>query len=407
MSTASLAAAHATQPAALCWQIDVDPAWRAVVISRAGFDESAITPHDWRDRFAMYLRDLPHLGIVGAKRIRADRQLVSMGEFIIHPKGCHSLGHGLSADAFRFPEEVDAIAAGLVAVERDLWNAVGGLDHSLGELALLDLSLRIRKIGRRCLCVPDVIVEDPATLPNQSAHDAEFARRWGFDRRSPDLDVVRQRYAGTGLLWNPRWWGAALPFEKYDQRPALHWKSYAEVEPFRQRADHLVKIICSLTPTGPAVDLGCGDGLYAHLLAKQGVEVIGLDPEASAIDQAHQATAAQTYPGARPRFERISAGPLPLADAAAQTLFMLDVIEHLPNPTAVLREAARIIKPGGHLIVSTPAWQFGGCSDPTYHVTEYTMAELERQIEAVTVMRIANRAQITGIYRDIIAIARK
>lgn len=407
MSTASLAAAHATQPAALCWQIDDDPAWRAVVISRAGFDESTINPADWRDRFAMYLRDLPNIGLVGAKRISADRRLVSMGEFFIHPKGCHSLGHGLSADAFRFPEEVDAIAAGLVAVERDLWNAVGGLDDSLGELALLDLSLRIRKIGRRCLCVPDVIVEDPATLPNQSAHDAEFERRWGFDRRSADLDAVRQRYAGTGLLWNPRWWGAALPFEKYDQRPALHWKSYAEVEPFRQRADHLVKIIRSLTSAGLAVDLGCGDGLYAHLLAKQGVEVIGLDPEASAIEQAHQATAAQSYPAARPRFEKISAGPLPLADAGAQTLFMFDVIEHLPNPTAVLREAARIIQPGGHLIISTPAWQFGGCSDPTYHVTEYTMPELERQIEAVTAMRIANRAQISGIYRDIIAIARK
>ncbi len=376
-------------------------------MSRASFDESRINPADWRDRFPTYLRDLPNIGLVGAKRISADRRLVSMGEFIIHPKGCHSLGQGLSADAFRFPEEVDAIAGGVVAIDRKTWDEIGGLDESLGELALVDLSLRVRQLGKRCLCVPDVIVTDTTPLPTQSEYDVEFERRWGFDRRSADLDTVRQRYAGTGLLWNQRWWGAALPFEKYDQRPALHWKSYAEVEPFRQRADHLVKIIRSLTPAGLAIDLGCGDGLSAHLLAKQGVEVIGLDPESSAIEQARQATAAQTYPGARPRFERISAGPLPLTDAAAQTLFMLDVIEHLPNPTAVLREAARLIQPGGHLIVSTPAWQFGGCSDPTYHVTEYTMPELERQIEAVTAMRIVNRAQITGIYRDIIAIARK
>lgn len=374
-----------------------------------GVDHMAIRPADWLERLARYIRDLPAIGLVGAKRTSADHKLVSMGEFIVHPKGCHSVGEGLSADAYRFPEEVDAIALGVAAIDRGVWNEVGGLDETLGDLALLDLSLRVRQAGRRCLCVPDVIVQDALALPIQSTCDGEFQRRWGFDRRSADLDAVRQRYTGTGLLWNPRWWGAALPFEKYDQRPALHWKSYAEVGVFRQRADHLVKIIHDLTPSGLAVDLGCGDGLYAHLLAGRGVEVVGLDPEPAAIDQAHKTTGTQTYPKSPPRFEQIGAGslPLPLPDGAAQTVFMLDVIEHLPNPTVVLRDAARLVKPGGHLIVSTPAWQFGGSSDPTYHIVEYTMPQLERQIEAATLMPIVNRAQITGIYRDIIAVAQK
>lgn len=407
MSATSTRMPPACVAASSAWRIDAGALEKSVIVRRTAPNRACIAPGDWLSRLAAYLRDLPGVSVVGAKRISAGRRLVSMGELLIHPKGFHHLGEGLSADAFRFPEEVDAIGAGAAAIDRAVWEQLGGLDEAMGPLALLDLSLRARRAGGRCIVVPDVVAQDELALTARCAEDDRFTQRWGFDRLSPDLDVVRQQYAGTGLLWNVRFWGAALPFEKYDQRPSLHWKSYAEVDPFRQRADHLVKMLRNLTPRGVAVDLGCGDGLYAHLLAKQGVEVIGLDPEASAIDQAHQATAAQTYPGARPRFERISAGPLPLADAAAQTLFMLDVIEHLPNPTAVLREAARIIKPGGHLIVSTPAWQFGGCSDPTYHVTEYTMAELERQIEAVTVMRIANRAQITGIYRDIIAIARK
>ncbi len=378
-----------------------------MIIRSAEATGTLAAPTDWRDRLVEYLRELPNIGLVGAKRISADRKLVSMGEFVVHPKGCHSLGEGLSADAFRFPEEVDAIAGGVVAIERKTWDEIGGLNESLGELALLDVSLRVRQAGKRCLCVPDVIVTDTTPLPTQSEYDVEFQRRWGFDRRSADLDTVRQLYAGTGLLWNPRWWGAALPFEKYDQRPALHWKSYAEVEVFRQRADHLVKIIDNLTPGGLAVDLGCGDGLYAHLLASKGVDVVGFDPESAAIDQARKTTGTQEYPKASPRFEQIGDGPLPLDDGSVQTVFMFDVIEHLPNPTAVLREAARLIKPGGHLVVSTPAWQFGGSSDPTYHLTEYTMPELERQIHAVTGARIVNRAQITGIYRDIIAIARK
>jgi len=376
-------------------------------VQHGAHGREAIGPADWLDRFASYLRDLPNVGLVGAKRVSADRKLVSMGEFIIYPKGFHSLGEGLPADAFRFPEEVDAIAGGVVAIDRAMWERLGGLDESMGALALLDLTLRARRAGGRCVCVPDVIVQDETALTQRVPEDEKFTGRWGFDRLSPDLDVVRARYAGTGLLWNVRFWGAALPFAKYDQRPALHWKSYAEVEPFRQRADHLVKMIADLTPRGLAVDLGCGDGLYAHLLAMQGVEVVGLDPEPAAIEQAHQATREQKYPNASPRFEQINPGPLPLPDGSAQSVFMFDVIEHLPNPTAVLREAARLIAPGGHLIISTPAWQFGGSSDPTYHLVEYTMPQLERQIEAATLMPIVNRAQITGIYRDIIAVSRK
>lgn len=389
------------------WRIDTESHDALVVVRCGSIRRQAIAPADWLDRFAAYLRDLPNVSVVGAKRISAGRQLVSMGEFIIHPKGFHRLGEGLSADAFRFPEEVDAIGGGVVAIDRAVWDQLGGLDDAMGPLALLDLTLRARRAGGRCIVVPDVIVQDELTLTQRVPEDEHFTLRWGFDRLSPDLDVVRQQYARTGLLWNARFWGAALPFEKYDQRPALHWKSYAEVEPFRQRADHLVTMLRNLTPRGVAVDLGCGDGLYAHLLAKQGVEVIGFDPEPSAIEQANQATKDQTYPAKRPRFERLAPGPLPLEGGAAGTVFMLDVIEHLPNPTAVLREASRLVTPGGHLIVSTPAWQYGGSSDPTYHVCEYTMPELERQIEAVTGMRVVNRAQITGIYRDIIAIARR
>lgn len=389
------------------WRIDAKSHDAMVVVWTGAVRHDAIAPADWLDRFASRFRELPSVGLIGAKRISVDRKLVSMGEFIVHPKGFHSLGEGLSADAYRFPEEVDAIAGGVVAIDRAMWDRHGGLDEAMGPLALLDLSLRARRAGGRCVAVPDVVVKDESVLTRRCAEDEHFVRRWGFDRLSPDLEVVRARHAGSGLLWNVRFWGAALPFEKYDQRPALHWKSYAEVEPFRQRADHFVKIIRNLMPRGLAVDLGCGDGLYAHLLAKQGVEVIGFDPEPSAIEQAIKATKDQAYPATRPRFERLAPGPLPMADGTANTVYMLDVIEHLPNPTAVLREAARLIVPGGHLIVSTPAWQFGGSSDPTYHVAEYTMPELERQIETVTSMKIFNRARITGIYRDIIAIARR
>ena len=275
------------------------------------------------------------------------------------------------------------------------------------NLGALELCLRIRSDGGRCVVVPQVVVTDESDPQPTTDQQNSFVNRWGFDWRVADLEAVQNRHAHTGLLWNVRYHSQAMPFEKYVDRPAVHWDNYQKVEVYRKRADHLTQLAYRFCPKGSVVDLGCGDGLFSHLLALRGAHVTGIDPEALAIDQARAATARLTYPVGSPQFIVGSGDSLPVPADSVNLVTLLDVIEHLPNPVAALREAARVLAPGGSLLVTTPAWQYGGWSDPVYHVAEYTPEELVRQIEVASGMKVVNTGKIGGVYRDLIVIAQK
>lgn len=376
-----------------------------IVAHRAG---TAPQPEDWRSRLTGYLTHLPNVKLVGAKRLGRDGTVFSMGEFIVHPKGFHHHGKGSPAAAFRFPEEVDAVAGGAFAVDQATFDAAGGAEALEGELGAVELSLRIRQAGGRCVAVPDVAVTDETTPQPTEAEADAFRGRWGFDWLAADLDAARQRWSGTGLLWNVRLHGCAMPFAKYEARPAMHWDSYANVKVYRQRADALVRIVRQVVPADGAtvLDLGCGDGLFSHLLAQQQLNVIGVDLERSAIEQARAKTQAERSAGRAPEFHVSDGGALPFDDGSMHAVALFDVIEHLPNPIALLREVVRVLRRGGRLVLSTPAWQLGGWSDPIYHVTEYTMEELTRQVQAAG-LTVTSTGKIGGTYRDLIVIAQR
>lgn len=94
----------------------------------------------------------------------------------------------------------------------------------------------------------------------------------------------------------------------------------------------------------PVLDLGCGDGVFGQL-AGWPPDLTGLD-----FDEESLRARALVCPGAVN--VRADAGRMPLPDAAFATCVSNSVFEHLPDLDACLREAHRVLRPGGRLVFS-------------------------------------------------------
>jgi 2-polyprenyl-3-methyl-5-hydroxy-6-metoxy-1,4-benzoquinol methylase len=97
---------------------------------------------------------------------------------------------------------------------------------------------------------------------------------------------------------------------------------------------------------GKILDVGCGDGAFLNLMRGRGWSVEGVDVDAKAV-----ARAKAKY-GLELRCSNLRAAGFPHDTFDAITLS--HVIEHVPDPPGLLAEMARVLKPGGRLVATTP-----------------------------------------------------
>lgn len=102
------------------------------------------------------------------------------------------------------------------------------------------------------------------------------------------------------------------------------------------------------------VDFGCGWGTFEFALAHRVRDIVGVDFSSRSIELCERRLAADPHPNVR--FLCADAGATGLEDAQADLVIAADLVEHLYPDDAerVVREAFRILRPGGHLSVWTP-----------------------------------------------------
>jgi SAM-dependent methyltransferase len=119
--------------------------------------------------------------------------------------------------------------------------------------------------------------------------------------------------------------------------------------PTKQRyLDYLVGLLRSesVAPPSKILEIGCGTGLFTSTAEAAGYEVTGIEASGYACELARSI--------ARGTILCHDANlPLALSDGAFDAVVMFDVIEHLHDFTTALREAGRVLRPGGRLFVIT------------------------------------------------------
>ncbi len=119
------------------------------------------------------------------------------------------------------------------------------------------------------------------------------------------------------------------------------------------------------------LDAGCGSGRNMIDLARHGT-VTGVELSATSVSLARERCTGEVIEG--------SVLEMPFDAGRFDLAASLDVIEHLEDDLAALRELRRVVKPGGTLLVTVPAyqWLWSGHDVVNHHYRRYTRRTLQR-----------------------------
>ena len=113
-----------------------------------------------------------------------------------------------------------------------------------------------------------------------------------------------------------------------------------------------VKMAISGLPKGRLLDIGCGVGDFLHQIQKQGWEVMGIEPSEEAK------TIAKNRLGFAPLAPSEYSS---LEDHSFDVITMWHVLEHVDDLKSQTKELARLLKPGGRLLIALPNYQSFDC----------------------------------------------
>jgi 2-polyprenyl-6-hydroxyphenyl methylase/3-demethylubiquinone-9 3-methyltransferase len=133
-----------------------------------------------------------------------------------------------------------------------------------------------------------------------------------------------------------KWW------DKKGELRALH-----EINPLRLR--YVERRMC--LAGSKVLDVGCGGGILSEAVAEQGARVVGIDTSQTQIEaaKAHAAAAELDVDYRVGAIEELTAS----REGSFDGIFCMELLEHVPDPGAILRSAIGLLRPGGHMFCAT------------------------------------------------------
>ncbi len=144
-----------------------------------------------------------------------------------------------------------------------------------------------------------------------------------------------------------------LELKKFSDLAHRWWDPTSEFRPLHEINPLRLEWINARVPLAgkTVVDVGCGGGILAESIAKKGAKVTGIDLSEKALKVADLHSLES---GISVRYEKIAAEDLALREPAQyDVVTCMEMLEHVPDPAAIVQACATLVKPGGHVFFST------------------------------------------------------
>lgn len=128
--------------------------------------------------------------------------------------------------------------------------------------------------------------------------------------------------------------------------------------------------------SGNVLEIGTGSGYGIELIAANATTFVTIDKYEPSILSTPEIKSRKNI-----RFVQMNIPPLKgIEDSSFDFVISFQVIEHIEDDGAFVREIHRVLKPGGKFILTTPNKKMSLTRNP-WHVREYTVAELDRHLK--------------------------
>jgi ubiquinone/menaquinone biosynthesis C-methylase UbiE len=208
---------------------------------------------------------------------------------------------------------------------------------------------------------------EPAAARDETFIDVkELIARSSVD----ELNRTAEAYFASLTDWD---FHLAKPFSRADEAPAMLINLAVLLQGLR------------LSPGDVVLDFGGGTGWLSRFLTQLGCQAILLDVSASALDIARALYERMPVAGAQPapRFLHFDGRRIDLPDASVDRVVCFDAFHHAPDPAAMIREFARILKPGGIAGFAEPGPHHSKTPQSQFEMRTYGVVESDIHLEEI------------------------